>query len=142
MKPFTRYAASALLGPASLCIAAAAAAQDTMPPPDDTMEDEHGADEAPPPPASTVPDPAEIAADYTDQQVESFARAALRMRSIAGAADMDEFAREAAARAIVVEEGLDPATFAAMQEFTRSDPAFAMRVQQAIETVAAGDESR
>lgn len=77
---------------------------------------------------------------FTDEQVTGFARAAMQMRELNSDSAMDETARRAQAEMIIAGEGLDPQTYSAIGAAAASDPALAVRVQQAIEDMAAEPE--
>ena len=111
-------------GVLTLAMADTAMAQETPPPPPP-----HSMDETPEPPG---PPPA-AAVQYTDEQVASFANAVVRMRELPSDPDMDDPAMQAAAEAILIDEGLDPQTFTEMQRAADADPELAMRIQLAIE---------
>lgn len=95
------------------------------------------------PPADTTPpvDPAHDAspipqAAFTDAQVAGFAAAALAMREVRADTSLDAAGKRAQAEAIVTENGLDTQTYQAIGNAAQEDPALAIRIQQAIDTMA------
>ncbi len=89
-----------------------------------------------PMPATDQP-PAIAPARFTDEQVDTFAAVNTRIKALQG----DDAAKQAQAEAIVAEAGLDTATFNAMMRAAQSDPAFAERVQLAMEKHAPNPSS-
>lgn len=121
---------------ALICISTEASAQDTAPLPPPPMQ------EVPVPPGPQAPEMPEAATTYSDTEVQAFATAALRLRALGSDENLDDAARQAAAEAIIMEEGLDMQTFSAMQSAAQTDPALASRIQMAIEATVADQESR
>ncbi|WP_271079392.1 hypothetical protein [Aurantiacibacter sp. MUD61] len=117
---------------AGLLAGGSAAAQDISPiPPVQTPEPMQ---ETPIPPADPETDMELTGEDITDAEIASFAAAGIRMRQERDPGMTDE-ARLAQAEGIVVEEGLDPARYAAIGRAAQADPAVAMRIRQAIEAM-------
>lgn len=82
-------------------------------------------------PPSDAPAPEMTSADVTDEQVSSFAAAAIRMREVRADETLDDAGKRAAAEAIVAEEGLTPQDYQAIGTAAQADPALAERIQLA-----------
>lgn len=126
--------AATILSSGALLLGSAAMAQETPPTPQAPDEKapitEVGQDmaipqDAPMPSAAQTP-------QFTDEQIERFVNAAMRMRDLTADQTMDAQTRQTLAQDIIAEEGLDVPTYSAIAAAAQTDPATARRVQLAI----------
>ncbi len=130
-------------------IAGAANAQSTEEPTSDTAAPEAHAGHAEPaapapaaepalPAASAAPAAPSIAvADVSDAEVDSFAKATVKLQAIQSDATIAADLKQAAMQAAVNESGLDPAKYNAIGKAVQADPALRARVQTAMSRHAA-----
>jgi len=85
-------------------------------------------------PMTSAPATGEVA--FTDEQIQGFAAAALKIQNLQG----DDAAKQTQAVTIVAESGLDAETFNAIGQAMQSDPAVAERVQLAAGAMQAQPE--
>jgi hypothetical protein len=76
--------------------------------------------------------PALAAADVTDAEIDSFAKATVKLQAIQADATISADLKPAAMRAAVSEAGLDPAKYNAIGKAAQADPALRARVQTAM----------
>ena len=126
---------TSLAGVAMLFAASAVHAQDV--PQDPPVDVPEPVQTAPATPAEIPQDPEAIRA-FSDEEINSFAVAAMAMRDLRADETLDEVARQARAEAIVAEAGLDVATYRAIGNAAQTDPAVAMRVQEAVNAMQGG----
>ncbi len=74
---------------------------------------------------------------FSDQEIAAFAAAGVRMQELREDDTLDDAARAAQARMIVAEAGLDEAKYREIGQAAQADPAVAMRVREAVNTMAA-----
>lgn len=131
-------------------VASAAQAQSTEDPTADTAAPEahagHAEPAAPaaPPEAAPLPAPAPApeaapapaaplaVADVSDAEVDSFAKATVKLQAIQADATIAADLKQAAMQAAVNEAGLDPAKYNAIGKAVQADPALRARVQTAM----------
>jgi hypothetical protein len=71
------------------------------------------------------------AASFTDEQINDFASAMVKIQDVAADATIDDTQKQTQMVAIVQAEGLDPETFNAIGSASQSDPELQQRVQLA-----------
>lgn len=76
-------------------------------------------------------------ADVSDADVDSFAKATVKLQSIQSDASIAADQKQAAMQAAVTESGLDPAKYNAIGKAVQADPALRARVQTAMSRHAA-----
>lgn len=119
--------------------AGAAAPADAAPPatPDDAVPPAEGplAPEAAPPadePAAPAPDDAVAGNAFTDEQVDQFAEATVKVQAIDADASIAAEEKQSQMAAAVTETGLDPATYNKIGQAIAVDPELRSRVQVAM----------
>ncbi|MFC4254202.1 DUF4168 domain-containing protein [Altererythrobacter xixiisoli] len=124
--------------------AASVSAQDAAPPPADTATDAAApadtatdaaadtATDAAAPATAAPADPA--AATFTEDQIQSYASALVKIQEVSGDATLDDAGKQAKMVAIVNEVGLDPQTFNAIGQATQTNPDIQSKVQAAVST--------
>jgi len=81
-------------------------------------------------PATAPAAPGE-ASSFTDEQINHFASAMVKIQDVAADATIDDAQKQTQMVAIVQAEGLDPQTFNAIGSASQSDPELQQRVQLA-----------
>jgi hypothetical protein len=127
---------------AGLVLAASAAhAQPAEEPTGDTAQPEahagHAETAAPATPADSAEPAAPAAAplavaDVSDAEVDSFAKATVKLQAIQADATIAADLKQAAMQAAVTESGLDPVKYNAIGKAVQADPALRARVQTAM----------
>jgi len=96
------------------------------------------ADPAIPPQADAAPTAPPIAAsDVSEAEVDSFAKATVKLQAIQADATIAAEQKQAAMQAAVTEAGLDPATYNAIGKAAQADPTLRAKVQTAMTRHAA-----
>lgn len=104
-----------------------AAPSDAVPPADDPFPSEATEPALPPPDASTAD-----SASFTDQQVDQFAEATVKVQAIDADASIAAEEKQTRMAAAVTETGLDPATYNKIGRAIAVDPELRTRVQVAM----------
>jgi len=76
--------------------------------------------------------PALTAADVSDTEIDSFAKATIKLRAIQADATISADLKPAAMRAAVTEAGLEPAKYNAISKAAQADPALRAKLQTAM----------
>lgn len=99
---------------------------------------------APTSPTATQPAPEAPATqqDYSDAQVDSFAKAVVKVQEIQGDATIEQEAKQTAMVAAVEEAGLDPQTYNSMSQAAQQDPQLLERIQLAVAQRQGGPTSQ
>mgnify|MGYP001248600531 CR=1 FL=1 len=94
--------------------------------------------------AAPVTDPAApgAAASFTDEQINDFASAMVKIQEVAADATIDDTQKQTQMVAIVQAEGLDPETFNAIGSASQSDPELQQRVQIAFANAQGGTQNQ
>jgi len=87
---------------------------------------------AAPPPAASEAAPAPAPTSFTDEQIDGFAEAVVKIRDVSSDTTLDQTAKQTKMVSIVEAAGLDPQTFNAIGQAVQSDPALQQKVQLAI----------
>ncbi|MGB3472398.1 MAG: DUF4168 domain-containing protein [Erythrobacter sp.] len=119
MKKFTTYLTGTALAVAAT--SGAALAQKQAEPMTDTPEAAQEMEDEMP----TADAAAEAETSFTDQEIEGFAAAALKIQAL----DADPATKQQEAAQLVAESGIDTETFNAISRAMQSDPEVAKRVQ-------------
>jgi len=109
----------------------AAAPADAVPPatPDDAVPP---ADEPLPPEAAPAPDASVADSEFTDQQIDQFAEATVKVQAIDADTSIAAGDKQTHMAAAVTEAGLDPATYNKIGQAIAIDPELRSRVQVAM----------
>lgn len=92
------------------------------------------ADAAPatPEPSTAPPAPPIVAADVSEAEIDSFAKATVELQAIQADATIAADQKQAAMQAAVTASGLDPAKYNAIGKAAQADPALRAKVQTAM----------
>lgn len=115
--------------------AASVSAQDAAPPADTATDAAAPADTATDAAAPATAAPADpAAATFTEDQIQSYASALVKIQEVGADATLDDAGKQAKMVAIVNEVGLDPQTFNAIGQATQTNPDIQSKVQAAVST--------
>jgi hypothetical protein len=124
--------------------AGAAAPADAVPPatPDDAVPPavESFPPEAAPPEGPAAPGPDAQSAEFTDEQVDQFAEATVRVQAIDEDASIAAAEKQSRMATAVTQAGLDPATYNKIGQAIAVDPELRNRVQVAMARHSGGGE--